>query len=206
MAESDDVLATIDLLYRAAMDPELWPQALHQFALAVGGMGTAMIPITPGDASTLVVSPTMLEPKEEYDRGWWGHDTRVERIYQRRLSGGVCCEAELFTDEEIKRDALRQDFCRPFGMGSFAAQLVAPAPNLVVAFSVMRALERGQFERHELKTLELLGKHAARALMISRRRAASSRCSPTPSRCSIAAPSSSIARCGCCSPTRQPIA
>jgi DNA-binding CsgD family transcriptional regulator/PAS domain-containing protein len=169
MGKSIDVLETIDLLYRAAMEPELWPQALHQFAEAVGGMGTAMIPITPGDAAALVVSPALLEPKAEYDRGWWGHDTRVERIHSRKLSDGVCCEAELFTEEEIARDPLRQEFCRPYGMGSFAAQLVAPAPNLVVAFSVMRALECGQFERHELRTLELLGKHAARALMFSTR-------------------------------------
>jgi DNA-binding CsgD family transcriptional regulator/PAS domain-containing protein len=169
MGKSIDVLEAIDLLYRAAMEPELWPQALHQFAEAVGGMGTAMIPITPGNAAGLVVSPTLLEPKAEYDREWWGHDTRVQRIYSRKLTGGVCCEAELFTEEEIARDPLRQEFCRPYGMGSFAAQLVAPAPHLVVAFSVMRALERGQFERHELRTLELLGRHAARALMFSTR-------------------------------------
>jgi hypothetical protein len=31
----------------------------------------------------------------------------------------------------------------------------------------MRAVERGQFEKCELKTLDLLGRHAARALVIS---------------------------------------
>lgn len=172
MAEPIDALETIDLLYQAAVTPELWPQALHRFALAVGGMGTALIPISPGNTAGITLSPDLLDGKPEYDREWYRHDSRVLRIFRRGLTDGVCCEAELFTDDEIARDPLRQEFCRPQGMGAFAAQLVAPAPNFVVAFSVMRALDRGQFERDELRTLGLLGRHAARALVISTRLAA----------------------------------
>ncbi len=162
----------IELLYRAAVEPELWPQALQQFALSGGGIGTAMIPITPGDTTGLIVSPDLAESKPEYDREWWRHDPHVQRIFSRKLKDGVCCEAELFSDEEIARDPMRQEFCRKYGMGSFAAQLVTPMPNFVVAFSVMRALHLGQFEKHELEKLSLLGKHAARALVISTRLAA----------------------------------
>jgi DNA-binding CsgD family transcriptional regulator/PAS domain-containing protein len=169
MAEGTEALEAIDLLYQAAVEPELWPQALHKLAEAVGGMGTAMIPITPGNATGLVVSPLLLEAKAEYDRDWWRHDSRVLRIYSRKLSAGVCCEPELFTREEIARDPLRQEFCPRYGMGSFAAQLTAPLPNFVVAFSVMRAIEHGQFERRELKTLGFLGKHAARAVVVAAR-------------------------------------
>ncbi len=167
MGESAEALETIELLYQAAVDPALWPEALQRFALATGGFGTAMIPITPGSTAGLVLSPELLESRPDYDREWYRHDTRVARIHSRKLSDGVCCEAELFTEEEIARDPMRQDFCRPYGMGSFAAHLVAPLPNFVVAFSVMRAVERGQFEKRELRTLDLLGRHAARALVIS---------------------------------------
>ena len=89
------------------------------------------------------------------------------------MSDGVCCEAQLFTDEEVARDPLRQEFLRKYGIGAFAAQLVPALPDFVVAFSVQRALKGGHFERHELETLNLLGRHAARALMISTRLAAS---------------------------------
>ncbi len=34
MAESLDALETIDLLYQAAVDPALWPDALDRFARA----------------------------------------------------------------------------------------------------------------------------------------------------------------------------
>jgi DNA-binding CsgD family transcriptional regulator len=167
MAESLDALDTIDLLYQAAIDPALWPDALERFSRATGGVGTAMIPITPQNTAGLVVSPALQEANVEYEREWWQHDTRVLRIFSRKLKGGVCCEAELFTDDEVRRDPLRQEFLRAWGIGAFAAQLVTPLPNFVVAFSVQRALKRGQFEKRELATLGLLGKHAARALLIS---------------------------------------
>jgi DNA-binding CsgD family transcriptional regulator/PAS domain-containing protein len=167
MAETIDTLETIDLLYQAAVAPELWPLALHRFALCAGGMGTALIPIVPGNNIGIILSQDLLGGRADYDREWYRHDSRVARIHRRKLTDGVYCEAELFTEEEIARDPLRQEFCRDQGMGSFAAQLVAPAPDFVIAFSVMRALERGQFERHELDTLRLLGKHAARALLVS---------------------------------------
>jgi DNA-binding CsgD family transcriptional regulator len=167
MAESLDALDTIDLLYQAAIDPALWPDALDRFSRATGGVGTAMIPITPQNTAGLVVSPALQEANVEYEREWWQHDTRVLRIFSRKLKAGVCCEAELFTDDEVRRDPLRQGFLRAWGIGAFAAQLVTPLPNFVVAFSVQRALKRGQFEKRELATLGLLGKHAARALLIS---------------------------------------
>lgn len=169
MGRSVEVLETIELLYRAAVEPQLWPEALHQLALTVGGMGTAMIPITPGDATGLIVSPALLEAKEEYDRVWAPLDSRVSRIHARKLSDGVCCEPQLFTEEEIRRDVFRQEFARPYGMGSFAAHLVAPVPGQVIAFSVMRASKRGEFETGELNDLDLLGRHAARALIVSTR-------------------------------------
>jgi DNA-binding CsgD family transcriptional regulator/PAS domain-containing protein len=175
VSETSDALETIDLLYQAAMEPELWPQALQKLAEAVGGVSTAMIPITPQNTAGLIASPALQEPNVEYEREWWQHDTRVQRIHSRKLDGGVCCEAELFTDEEVARDPLRQEFLRRYRIGAFAAQLVPALPDVVVAFSVQRLLERGQFERHELKTLELLGKHAARAAVVGARLAAVSR-------------------------------
>jgi DNA-binding CsgD family transcriptional regulator/PAS domain-containing protein len=167
MAESLDALETIDLLYEAAIDPARWPDALDRLARATGGVGTAMIPITPQNIAGLVVSPALQEANAEYEKEWWQHDTRVLRIFSRRLTGGVCCEAELFSDDEVARDPLRQEFLRSWGIGTFAAQLVQPLPNFVVAFSVQRALARGHFEGRELATLGLLGKHAARALLLS---------------------------------------
>jgi DNA-binding CsgD family transcriptional regulator len=172
MGQAFRALETIERIYQAAIEPGLWPDALQRFAEAVGGVGTAMIPITPQNTAGLIVSPALQEANVEYEREWWRHDSRVLRIHSRKLDGGVCCEAELFTEEEIARDPLRQEFLRRHGIGAFAAQLVPALPDVVVAFSVQRSLGQGQFERHELEMLALLGRHAARAAVVAARLAA----------------------------------
>lgn len=172
MPRTDATLETIDLFYHAAMEPELWPEALEKFAFAVGCVGMARIAITPNDITGLIVSTAMRETKVEYEREWWRHDSRVRRIFARRLSRGVCCEAQLFDDDELARDPFRQEFCRDWGLGAFAAHLVEPWPGYVVAFSAQRELKRGHFEAAELEALSRLGHHAARAATMSLKLAA----------------------------------
>lgn len=167
MSMQEGALEAVDMIYRAAVEPDLWPEALERFALSVGCIGMAMIPITPNDTAGLIVSPSMREVEVEYRGEWWRHDTRVGRIFDRQLARGVVCEAQLFGEDELARDPFRQEFCRKHGIGVFAAQLLEPWPGHVVAFSGQRALKRGQFDGAELDRLKWLGQHAARALTIS---------------------------------------
>ena len=70
-----ELLALIDRLYAAPLEPERWPEALHCFAQAVGGLGAVMIPR--GDVRTMAVgvSPELREAAEQYERKWWQRDT-----------------------------------------------------------------------------------------------------------------------------------
>jgi DNA-binding CsgD family transcriptional regulator/PAS domain-containing protein len=171
MNESSSLSLT-DQLYGAALQPGLWPQALHELAHAVGAISTVVLPIsTTGPRGTLT-SPAMSEPAAAYQREWWRFDSRVARIQSRHLLHGLFTEAELFTAEELARDPFRQEFLRQYGMGDFAAQIVAPLPGLVISISVQRALASGPFESLERERLVLLGRHAARAVTVSLRLAA----------------------------------
>lgn len=79
--------------------------------------GTALIPITPHDTATsLVVSPSVNEASAEYGKDWWRIDTRVGRIFELQLSRGVFAEPQLFTDDELARDPIRQEFLASFGI------------------------------------------------------------------------------------------
>src|SRR4051812_22542530 len=135
MANPSDI---IDRLYAAALEPETWPEALHRLAHAVGAIGTVVIPVSEQGPRGALVSPEMREATAAYERDWWRHDSRVARFQARRLSRGVVSEAELFSPEELARDLFRQEFLRPYGMGAFAAQVVAPLPKLVVSISVQK--------------------------------------------------------------------
>jgi len=168
MPRAEDTYETIDLFYRAALEPELWPKALGRLADEVGCLGTALISITPSDTiSNLIVSPSMDEVAVEYKQDWWRIDTRVGRIFELKLARGVFAEAQLFSEDELARDPMRQEFCASHGIGAFAAQLIEPWPGHVIAFSVQRALKRGHFDGEEIERLNWFGRHATRALMLS---------------------------------------
>jgi len=38
--------AIVDLLYAAALEPQRWPDALHELGQAVGAIGTVLLPIS----------------------------------------------------------------------------------------------------------------------------------------------------------------
>jgi DNA-binding CsgD family transcriptional regulator/PAS domain-containing protein len=167
-----DPSSVIDRLYGAALEPELWPQALHALAEAVGAVGTVVLPVSTDGPRETLVSPEMCEPTESYQREWWQYDSRVARVQARRLTNGVFSEADLFSPDELARDPFRQEFLRQYDLGAFAAQIVSPLPRLVVSISVQRTLARGAFEPQELRRLAWLGGHAARAVTLSLRLAA----------------------------------
>jgi DNA-binding CsgD family transcriptional regulator/PAS domain-containing protein len=179
MARIANMPDIVDLLYAAALEPELWPEALHQLGQAVGAIGTVMLPVSEQGARRTLVSPEMGEATAAYQDGWWRFDSRVARMQARRISRGVFTEADLFTAEELARDPFRQEFLRQYGMGAFAAQVVAPLPKLVVSISVQRTLPRGQFEKQDVELLTSLGGHAARAATVSLRLAAARSHEPT---------------------------
>jgi hypothetical protein len=82
-------LSLIDQLYGAALQPALWPQALHQLAHAVGAIGTVVLPISTTGPRETLISPDMREPADAYQREWWRFDSRVERIQSRHLLHGL---------------------------------------------------------------------------------------------------------------------
>ena len=70
-----ELLALIDRLYAAPLEPERWPEALHCFAQAVGGLGAVMIPLGMFGRWPLAFSPELREAAEQYEREWWQRDT-----------------------------------------------------------------------------------------------------------------------------------
>lgn len=163
------LLDVIDLLYAAALEPELWPEALGSFAKASGGVGGVLLPWTASGPGQVVVSPGLAEATQAYERDWLGRDSFIIRARERGLAQykGILPDTQLFTATEMSRDAWYQEFRRPFELGSMAGQLSTPLPNYVVAVSVQRALGMGSFSADELRVAAILGKHAARAVTIS---------------------------------------
>lgn len=164
---SADLFHVIDRLYAAALDPELWPDALHHLGTAVGGVGTVMRPVASTSDPITIISPELIEAAGEFEAGWWRFDKATAIAEQRNLTRGVWTDDHAFSPEEMARDPYYQEFRRKHGLGRFLAQLATPLPDYVVSISVQRDIRRGAFDKDEIQNFTVVGGHAARALATS---------------------------------------
>ena len=107
MSETD-ILDVVDRLYAAALEPDQWPDALTAVARATGGMGTAMLPVTPVTNPVLVISPELREAGEDYERDWWRIDPTLAVARRRGLSAGVWTDDESFVPTPPAITAVRR--------------------------------------------------------------------------------------------------
>ena len=83
-----DLLDAVDRLYAAALEPELWPDALTSWGQAVGGVGTGMLLVASTSAPVPVISPGLREAAEDYERGWH-FDLATAAARERGITAGV---------------------------------------------------------------------------------------------------------------------
>jgi hypothetical protein len=82
-----DEAAIVEVLYDAALEPDLLPAALHSFARSLNGsMGHALFL---GIPSSIAASSGSQDIAASYAREWWKHDVATERGHSRRLHGLV---------------------------------------------------------------------------------------------------------------------
>jgi hypothetical protein len=164
-----ELLGVVDKLYRAALEPAGWGEALESLSSVLGGAGAVLVPLTRPEA--LIASSSMGEPAEAYTRHWSLVDPRAKAAFDRRLGPGVFTDPDLVTTEEMARDPFYQEFLRSFDLEYFASFsfLSETASKGLVSLSVQRRRGRGPFRGGDLALLSTLGPHASRAFTIFER-------------------------------------
>ncbi|TNC09213.1 hypothetical protein FF100_26975 [Methylobacterium terricola] len=169
MAETS-LLACIDAVCAAGLDPELWPEALGQVSKITGSVGALLIPVFPAAAIPFVVSERLEAANRDYASGWAHHDSRVHASHRLALRPGLLItDGALFTPEEIARDPFYQDFLRRHGLGLGAYRLIPDGTGALASISLMRGFGCGAFEAAELLRVEQVSGHLARALHVNAR-------------------------------------
>lgn len=164
-----ELLGVVDKLYRAALEPAGWGEALESLSSVLGGAGAVLVPLTRPEA--LIASSSMGEPAEAYTRHWSLVDPRAKAAFDRRLGPGVFTDPDLVTSEEMARDPFYQEFLRSFDLEYFASFgfLSETATKGLVSLSVQRRRGKGPFQSDDLALLSTLGPHASRAFTIFER-------------------------------------
>jgi hypothetical protein len=161
---SVDEAAIVEALYEAALEPDLLPSALQAFARSLNGsMGHALFL---GMPDTIVASRGSEDIAASYAREWWKYDVATARSHARRLHGLVTT-AKLTSSEERASLPYYQVFAREFDCFWGCARIFRRPASSSLVVGVRRPEAYGDFNEAELRMLERLARHAARAMEIA---------------------------------------
>lgn len=168
MMRDAEILAAIDALYAAALDPAGWPKALDAIARATGALGTSLIPLGIKGQFMSTSSASIAEADAAYQAFWWQHDTPTQRVFDRGLKPGVVgTDRFVVSEEEARRDPFYQEFWRRHGIGQSLATVVSAGPERLACVACVRPLGAELVQQEELDTLKMLSSHIGRAVSIS---------------------------------------
>ena len=162
--QENKLAAVIDRFYEAAARPELWRDVLHEYALATGAAGAALVPgpdiLLAPVCSVFLDEAVYIGTRE----GWLAASPRVARgIPVMTGSRPVITEAHIFTPEELDRLPWQAEFLDRLGFRSFAALPLVAAAGSSIVLSSERRKQQGQFQSRETKAIARAVPHLQRA-------------------------------------------
>lgn len=160
-----------DLIYEAALVPELWPALLQHLADLAGSEGAVAF-CAGEDRIGWVASPTLDHATREFVRdGWVSRNSRIAAGFSKGLVGArtFMTEADLFGAEGPDQDPLYTEFFRPRGLGASAGVTTLLPHGDVVVVSIERDERRGPVPQDAVAVLNGLVSHLKRAAMIAGR-------------------------------------
>jgi DNA-binding CsgD family transcriptional regulator len=154
----------VQRFFEAVAVPELWPEALHDLALACGASGACALPVA-GTTPLGVVASKDIDGflRDGHRAGWFApeRNSRMARSLAlvRRGWRGIITEQDAFGAEDLTRDAFQQEFIRPHGFWSYAGAIVAEGPGFALPISIERRVVEGSFQRGEVALMTELFSH-----------------------------------------------
>jgi len=168
----------VDRIYAAALDLELWPDVLEQFADMIGGASAALMwqdQITgEGSGLTARADPAMTEQ-------FFGHYARINPLrrsadYVRRAlptwKPHIILDEDQIPKEALVRTEFYNDFFRVFDIHSTVSMGLALDGVVGGTVDVLRPKRRGAFTDDDLTLCAIMHPHFIRAFKLGRKFAA----------------------------------
>jgi len=163
----------IEAIYEAALAPETWPRALSTISACFDASGTILFFQRADGSCAAINSPGLLDEVQArfITDDWSRRDLRANRAMAQGTFGTltVVTDQDLVTPEEIETHPYYTQLLGPSGLAWFMAMSVSPCPDTFVALSVQQLKRKPQFSEQDKAALEILGRHAERALRLSTR-------------------------------------
>jgi len=166
---SAEVAHALDGLYDAAVTPDRWPDALHQFARATGSVGCLFYPQHPeGTGLVFPASPDMRDFLSDFvQEGWWLADHRAHRGWPLLERGAtILLEHDIATNEERRSLPYYKELLARYDLPWWAA-IGFIADGQRWCLPILRSERQGPFTKAEAAVLADAAPHYGRVVSLA---------------------------------------
>lgn len=157
----------LESLYEAAIVPELWPGVLKRFQSQTRGAGAVLVTVAAGRARWISSSPEFDEVvATHFER--FPDNARTARLLGRNHAGFLR-DVDIFSSDEMALEPVYADFLLPRGLGiGVATSIVSPSGEAFILHAE-REWKEGPVDAAQIRRLDGLRPHLARAMVLSAR-------------------------------------
>jgi DNA-binding CsgD family transcriptional regulator len=163
----EDLLDAVGMIYEAALEPGLWPEALSRVAGVCGAKWAPCI-VAPDPIVPAMFQNSLADP-EQLTRMRCFHTPDTNPFIPVMLAsplGRINLHEEWFTDRQWKRTDIYDELVRPIDAVATLAVPLLRSSHCFASFGAVRARSRGGFERNDLSALSRLIPHLQRAVSL----------------------------------------
>lgn len=170
MPKRDSLLATIEAVHAAGIEPELWPQALAAITHSVGGIAATLETFERPSARIVEFHSHGLPPACEmaYYDDYAMRNPRIPMLINGR-PGEVTFDYMVLDERAMDRNAFYADFLTPEGYRYCIGGTLAVSDTESALFSVQRTIKQGHVQRAEIAAMRRLLPHVRQAFDTMRR-------------------------------------
>jgi DNA-binding CsgD family transcriptional regulator/PAS domain-containing protein len=171
MAENDDLLAAIEAIHAAGLDPEHWPRALGAAADLCGGIASTLEVLDKATHRHLEFHAFGVPAQHElaYFDHYLALNPRVPHGLRER-TGEVSCDYKYFVDESgLAREPFYAEFLPRIGFRYFVSGVLRQTHQEFAAVAVQRSPAQGHVSTPEIALMQRLVPHFRQALDVTTR-------------------------------------
>lgn len=159
----------IDLIYEAAVFPDLWNPVLDSLRKLASGAGTVLAIRRSDGWGDWIASDEISGVMSEFFQSDMPGRTEITARLIGADHPGFISEKDVFVGDEAQYDPFFRELMNPRGFGSALATAIQVPTGDLVIFHVQRRLAQGAFDKPTANRLNSLRPHLARASLLSTR-------------------------------------
>ncbi|WP_371347809.1 helix-turn-helix transcriptional regulator [Ancylobacter sp. IITR112] len=168
MLDAEEYAEVAGAIYEAAAIPEMWSAAIGQLSRLGGCFGGSIFSHNESGTNWVASEPIAPLVQQFLRDGWMERNDRLAGLLGRPHAGFLT-DLDVFTLSQIEAMPVYRDALRPAGFGWGAATIVRSPTGDAIVVSLERRWNDGPVAPQEVRVLDSLRPHLARAALLGAR-------------------------------------